>query len=110
VTRQHKWLCAGGSATRQHKGPFLLAQSCWRVPRPPGQIVSGQVAGGAVWGRNRLAALYHALTAKRTLNDFLCCASEQRRAANTSLPCVFFMVRTENNFFNNFIKFIKVIK
>jgi hypothetical protein len=35
VTRQHKWLCAGGPATRQHKGPFLLAQSCWRVPRLP---------------------------------------------------------------------------
>jgi hypothetical protein len=33
--RQHKWLCAGGPATRQHKGPFLLAQSCWRVQRPP---------------------------------------------------------------------------
>jgi hypothetical protein len=35
VTRQHKWLCAGGPTTRQHKGPFLLAQSCWWVPRPP---------------------------------------------------------------------------
>jgi hypothetical protein len=34
VTRQHKWLCAGGPATRQHKGPSLLAQSCWRVQRP----------------------------------------------------------------------------
>jgi hypothetical protein len=22
VTRQHEWLCAGGPATRQHKGPF----------------------------------------------------------------------------------------
>jgi hypothetical protein len=30
VTCQHKWLCAGGPATRQHKGPFLLAQSCLR--------------------------------------------------------------------------------
>jgi hypothetical protein len=39
MTRQHKWLCAGGPATRWHKGPFLLAQSCWRVPRPPAKPV-----------------------------------------------------------------------
>jgi hypothetical protein len=25
--------------TRQHKGPFLLAQSCWWVPRPPAKPV-----------------------------------------------------------------------
>jgi hypothetical protein len=35
VNRQHKLICAGGPATRQHKGPFPLAQSCWRVPCPP---------------------------------------------------------------------------
>jgi hypothetical protein len=28
LARQHKWLCAGGPATHQHKGPFLLTQSC----------------------------------------------------------------------------------
>jgi hypothetical protein len=26
VTRQHKWLSAGGPATRQHKGSFLLVK------------------------------------------------------------------------------------
>jgi hypothetical protein len=64
VTRQHKWLCAGGSATRQHKGPFLLAQSCWRVPRPPAKT-----------GFSRQDKLFLAkcLMPYWLPRDFLCC-------------------------------------